>query len=186
MVLQVGEFCSANHPTLLISDDSLPSEWSPLWRTSCRTYFPLSTVTEEYSKRQKNLMFRSPVKIQWSVLFVLRLCILAGASENGSPAELEQHSLVHTSGSLTCRLASVHLVDSFLCSNANQYISALLLSLNIMMSLELPHINILSKIDLVESQGELAFNLEYYSEVHLSRFLESHLGSYFLKESFLP
>ena len=64
-----------------------------------------------------------------------------------------------------CRLASVHLVDSSLCSNAGQYISALVLSLNIMMSLELPHINVLSKIDLVESQGDLAFNLEYYSEV---------------------
>lgn len=64
-----------------------------------------------------------------------------------------------------CRLASVHLVDSFLCSNASQYLSAILLSLNIMMSLELPHVNVLSKIDLIESRGELAFSLEYYSEV---------------------
>lgn len=56
-------------------------------------------------------------------------------------------------------------MDSFLCSNPTQYISALLLSLNIMMSLELPHINVLSKIDLIEHQGELAFSLEYYSEV---------------------
>lgn len=58
-------------------------------------------------------------------------------------------------------------MDSFLCSNASHYISALLLSLNIMMSLEMPHINVLSKIDLIESRGELAFGLEYYSEVRV-------------------
>ena len=46
-----------------------------------------------------------------------------------------------------------------------------------MMSLELPHINILSKIDLVETQGELAFNLEYYSEVCLLCFLNAEQAS---------
>lgn len=56
-------------------------------------------------------------------------------------------------------------MDAHLCSDAAKYISALLLSLNVMMSLELPHINVLSKIDLIESYGELAFNLEYYTEV---------------------
>lgn len=62
----------------------------------------------------------------------------------------------------------MHLVDSYLCGNPTQYISALLLSLDVMMALELPHINVLSKLDLVESQGDLAFNLEYYSEVRLT------------------
>ena len=60
----------------------------------------------------------------------------------------------------------MHLVDSHLCANPSQYISALLLSLNVMMSLEMPHINVLSKMDLIESQGDLAFNLEFYSEVN--------------------
>lgn len=63
------------------------------------------------------------------------------------------------------RLAAVHLVDAHLCSDAFKYISALLLSLNVMMSLELPHINVLSKMDLIEAYGELAFNLDYYTEV---------------------
>ena len=59
----------------------------------------------------------------------------------------------------------MHLVDSSLCSNASQYMAALLLSLNVMLALELPHVNLLSKIDLVESRGDLDFNLDYYTEV---------------------
>lgn len=64
-----------------------------------------------------------------------------------------------------CRMAAVHLVDAHLCGDGAKYISALLMSLNAMMSLELPHINVLSKMDLVDSIGELAFNLDFYTEV---------------------
>lgn len=43
-----------------------------------------------------------------------------------------------------------------LCINTTpRYISALLLSLNTMLHLELPHINVLSKIDLVRQYGKL-------------------------------
>ena len=48
------------------------------------------------------------------------------------------------------RLTAVHLVDSHLCSDPNKYLSALLLSLSTMLHLELPHINVLSKMDLLE------------------------------------
>ena len=40
----------------------------------------------------------------------------------------------------------------------------LLLSLGSMLPLELPHVNVLSKADLVEAYGELRFNLDYYTE----------------------
>ncbi len=63
------------------------------------------------------------------------------------------------------RLAAVELVDAHLCSDAGKFLAALLLSLSSMLHLELPHINILSKADLVEAYGELHFNLEYYTEV---------------------
>lgn len=53
------------------------------------------------------------------------------------------------------QLAAVHLVDAHLCSDPGKYISALLLSLSTMLHLELPHINVLSKIDLIESYGKL-------------------------------
>eukprot|EP00271_Cylindrocystis_brebissonii_P020104 TRINITY_DN6510_c0_g1_i2.p1 TRINITY_DN6510_c0_g1~~TRINITY_DN6510_c0_g1_i2.p1 ORF type:complete len:158 (+),score=33.63 TRINITY_DN6510_c0_g1_i2:165-638(+) len=44
-----------------------------------------------------------------------------------------------------------------------------------MLHLELPHINVLSKIDLVESYGTLAFNLEYYTEVQDLSYLQDCL-----------
>eukprot|EP00959_Pyramimonas_sp_CCMP1952_P258474 5402696-Pyramimonas_sp.AAC.1 len=63
------------------------------------------------------------------------------------------------------RLSVVHLVDSHLCTDPSKYIAALLLSLSTMLHLEMPHINVLSKIDLLEQYGELAFNLDFYTDV---------------------
>ncbi|KAK3741811.1 hypothetical protein QZH41_010446, partial [Actinostola sp. cb2023] len=62
-------------------------------------------------------------------------------------------------------LAAVHLVDSHYCSDPGKFISVLLTSLNTMLKIELPHINILSKIDLIEQYGKLAYNLDFYTEV---------------------
>lgn len=53
------------------------------------------------------------------------------------------------------QLTAVHLVDAHLCSDPGKYVGALLLSLSTMLHLELPHINVLSKIDLIESYGQL-------------------------------
>ncbi|KAI8093570.1 GPN-loop GTPase [Halteromyces radiatus] len=72
------------------------------------------------------------------------------------------------------RLVAVHLVDAHYCTDPAKYISVLLLSLKTMIQLELPHVNILSKIDLIESYGKLRFNLQYYTDVmDLSYLLES-------------
>jgi hypothetical protein len=62
--------------------------------------------------------------------------------------------------SLTC----VHLVDSYYCVTPFTFVSAVLLSLNTMLQLELPHVNVFSKIDLVEKYGKLDFSLEYYTD----------------------
>lgn len=59
------------------------------------------------------------------------------------------------------RICVVNLVDSHCCSDAGKFVSALLTSMSTMMQLELPHINVLSKIDLAEAYGQLPFNLEY-------------------------
>ena len=67
-----------------------------------------------------------------------------------------------------CRLATVGLVDAHLCTDAGKYLSALLLSLSSMLHLELPHVNVLSKADMVEAYRELSFNLEYFTEVRLT------------------
>ena len=58
-------------------------------------------------------------------------------------------------GSFHMQLTAVHLVDAHLCSDPGKYVSALLLSLSTMLHLELPHVNVLSKIDLIENYGKL-------------------------------
>ena len=63
------------------------------------------------------------------------------------------------------RLVVVHLVDAHYCSDPSKYISVLLIALRSMLQLDLPHINVLSKIDLINQYGPLAFNLEFYTDV---------------------
>ncbi|KAL3137991.1 hypothetical protein ABBQ38_005230 [Trebouxia sp. C0009 RCD-2024] len=75
------------------------------------------------------------------------------------------------------RLAAVHLVDAHLCSDPAKYISALLLSLSAMLHLELPHVNLLSKIDLIEQYGKLQFNLDFYTEVQDLSYLVQAMGN---------
>lgn len=52
----------------------------------------------------------------------------------------------HLTKTLDIRLACVHCVDAHLCSDAPKYLAALLLSLNVMLHLELPHVNVLTKV----------------------------------------
>ncbi|KAG0635095.1 hypothetical protein HOY80DRAFT_1012091 [Tuber brumale] len=63
------------------------------------------------------------------------------------------------------RLVVIHLVDAYYCADPSKYISILLLCLRSMLQLDLPHINVLSKIDLLNQYGPLAFNLDFYTEV---------------------
>eukprot|EP00890_Picochlorum_soloecismus_P002836 jgi/Picsp_1/3553/NSC_06391-R1_gpn-loop gtpase 2-like len=76
-------------------------------------------------------------------------------------------------GKLGMRLAAVHIVDCHLCTEPAKYLSALVLSLSTMLYLGLPHVNVLSKVDMLEQFGELEFqpqfflnpvNLEYLAE----------------------
>ncbi|CAL4887351.1 unnamed protein product [Urochloa decumbens] len=76
---------------------------------------------------------------------------------------------------LNLRLTAVHLIDAHLCCEPGKYVSALLLSLSTMIHFELPHINVLSKIDLIENYGNLAFNLEFYTDVQDLSYLQHHL-----------
>lgn len=67
----------------------------------------------------------------------------------------------HLSAQLTC----VNLIDSHHCSDPAKFLSVLLISLCSMTQLELPHVNILSKMDLIEMYGELEFGIEFYTDV---------------------
>lgn len=63
------------------------------------------------------------------------------------------------------RLASVNLVDSFYVSDPAKFVSVLMMSLSSMLRLELPHVNILSKMDLIKQYGDLKFGLDFYTDV---------------------
>ncbi|RKU49001.1 hypothetical protein DL546_009659 [Coniochaeta pulveracea] len=63
------------------------------------------------------------------------------------------------------RLVVVHLSDSFCLTQPSLYIANILLALRAMLQMDLPHINILSKIDKVSSYDKLPFNLDYYTDV---------------------
>lgn len=67
---------------------------------------------------------------------------------------------------LDIRLCCLNLIDSHYCSDPGKYIATLLLSLSTMLHLELPHINILSKMDLaLKHKNRLSFGLDFYTEV---------------------
>ena len=67
---------------------------------------------------------------------------------------------------------AVNLVDSFYCSNPEVFISAGLTSLISMINLEMPAVNVLSKIDLITKYGSVDYDLDYYTELpDISRML---------------
>ncbi|KAI9569881.1 hypothetical protein HD554DRAFT_2088235 [Boletus coccyginus] len=74
------------------------------------------------------------------------------------------------------RLATVHLCDAHYVTDPAKYVSVLLLSLRTMLQLELPHINVLSKIDILSQYGDLDFNLDFYTEVQDLSHLENALN----------
>jgi len=64
---------------------------------------------------------------------------------------------------LDIRLTCVHLIDSTLCTDGFRYLSAVMVALTAMMHLEMPHVNVLSKIDILgEYARDLNFRLDYY------------------------
>ncbi|XP_026191694.1 GPN-loop GTPase QQT1 [Cyclospora cayetanensis] len=68
---------------------------------------------------------------------------------------------------LDFRMTAVQVVDSTLCTDAFKHISALLMSLNAQLQLELPHINVLSKVDLLRlHRKDLRFRLEFYADAY--------------------
>lgn len=67
---------------------------------------------------------------------------------------------------LNCKSMALNIIDSNLCSNAHIFIASCLMSLSIMTHLELPHLNVLSKIDLLRNfHKDLAFGLEFYTDI---------------------
>lgn len=72
--------------------------------------------------------------------------------------------------SLFMKVVSVHLIDCENCTDPSKFVSSLLVSLSCMLQIELPHVNILSKIDLLSKYKELRMyrRLYYYISFLLS------------------
>lgn len=89
------------------------------------------------------------------------------------PGQVELYANHNSVKNITTRLleygfhlCSVHLVDSHYCTDPGKFISALMLSLSTMLQIELPHVNILSKIDLTAKFGDkLLFGIDFYTDV---------------------
>lgn len=82
---------------------------------------------------------------------------------------------------LDFRLCSVHLIDSFYCLEPATFISAVLLVASTMLRLSLPHVNVLTKIDLLPSYGSLPFTMNFYTELTnlkpLVRYIDNPIAS---------
>ena len=85
---------------------------------------------------------------------------------------------------LSLNLCAVHLVDAHACTDATKFISSALLSTTTMIRLELPAVNVLSKIDLLaagsygsvhQDDNALPFNLDFFTECHDLHRLLSYL-----------
>ena len=63
------------------------------------------------------------------------------------------------------RLVAVNLVDSHYCTEAAKFISVALNCLNCMIHLEMPHINVLSKVDLIQKYGNTDFGIDFYCDI---------------------
>jgi len=69
----------------------------------------------------------------------------------------------------------VHLTDSMVLSRPSLYVSSLLLALRSMLQMDLPHLNVLTKIDNLRNYPSLPFNLDFYTEVQDLQYLLPHL-----------
>ncbi|KAF2734958.1 hypothetical protein EJ04DRAFT_391454, partial [Polyplosphaeria fusca] len=74
------------------------------------------------------------------------------------------------------RLVVLHLTDSIVLSRPSLYVSSLLLALRSMLQMDLPHLNVLTKIDNLKNYPDLPFNLDYYTEVQSLSYLLPHLN----------
>lgn len=73
------------------------------------------------------------------------------------------------------RLVVLHLSDSYCLTLPSLYISNLILSLRAMLQMDLPHLNVLTKIDKLSTYEALPFNLDFYTEVQDLSYLLPHL-----------
>lgn len=77
---------------------------------------------------------------------------------------------------LDFRLVTVHLVDATNVRDASKFISVATLSLISMMRIEMPHVNVLSKFDLIKNElNQLQLPLDFYQQMQNPSYLTHFL-----------
>jgi len=72
---------------------------------------------------------------------------------------------------LNMTVAAIHLVDCTYLYDKHRFISSILLSLTALIGMEMPFINVISKIDLLKTLGRPDMNLSYYSAISGLKYL---------------
>jgi hypothetical protein len=65
---------------------------------------------------------------------------------------------------LDLRLVAVQLIDAHYCTEPANFLSAALMGTTVMIKLELPTVNVLSKIDLLANYGPIPFSLDFFTD----------------------
>lgn len=106
------------------------------------------------------VLFDLPGQVELSTNHPSVKNIIKKLTKGGFRVRLHTHLcfLAHD-GVLLGQLAAVHLCDAHYVTDASKFVSVLMLSLRAMLHLELPHINVLSKIDLIQQYGDLGMSI---------------------------
>lgn len=72
------------------------------------------------------------------------------------------------------RLCAVHLSDSMYCQDAGKFVAVILSALSIMVNLEVPQVNVLSKADLMPT--DLPYGVEFFQELPDLKYLIDLFG----------
>lgn len=76
-----------------------------------------------------------------------------------------QRILAHMEKAFSFRIVVLHLTDSTGCQDSNRFVASLMASLQTMLMLERPQLNLLSKFDLIEQGGPLPLRVEEYLDL---------------------
>lgn len=73
--------------------------------------------------------------------------------------------ILHHLQNINCRLCSVFTVDSFYCCDVSSFLAVALLVSSTMMRLALPHISVLTKVDLMQQYGKTPITMDYFMDM---------------------
>ena len=125
---------------------------------------------EKLAGKPKNSYFIFDCPGQVIILYIFWTLWFQKASHQSNQIELYTHNdavneiFQHLIKTLKLHLVSILLLDSSHISDTNTYISLLTTTLLSMLRIELPHLAILCKSDLIR-HDDLPFNIEYFTQV---------------------